>query len=69
MLLLSKKVSEQADCTLEKLDMPSHKIVNMNTISEDDINSELEKGYKDMIEGQTKPAKDAFDKKRLQFPV
>ena len=40
----------------------SHKIVNMNTISEDNLNSELEKGYKDMIEGQTKPAKDAFDK-------
>lgn len=34
----------------------------MNTISEDDLNSESEIGYKDMIEGRTKPAKDAFDK-------
>lgn len=36
--------------------------MNMNTISEDDLNSESEIGYKDMIEGRTKPAKDAFDK-------
>lgn len=42
--------------------MQSHKIVNMNTISEDNLNSESENGYKDMIEGRTKPAKDAFDK-------
>jgi len=40
--------------------IPSAGPVDMNALSEAELNAELEKGYADMKAGKTKPAKKAF---------
>lgn len=40
--------------------IPSAKPVDMNALSEEEMNAELEKGYADMVAGRTKPAKQVF---------
>ena len=40
--------------------LPSTQPLNINILSEQELNSELEKGYIDMTEGRTKPAKKVF---------
>ncbi|MGI6110165.1 MAG: type II toxin-antitoxin system RelB/DinJ family antitoxin [Eubacteriaceae bacterium] len=40
--------------------IPSAKLVDMNALSEEEMNAELEKGYADMVAGRTKPAKQVF---------
>ncbi|MCM1181517.1 MAG: type II toxin-antitoxin system RelB/DinJ family antitoxin [Clostridium sp.] len=40
--------------------IPRTKPVNITELSVTELNAELEKGYADMIEGKTKPAKQAF---------
>jgi DNA-damage-inducible protein J len=47
--------------------VPSSKIVNMSAIPEEQMNSELEKGYADMIAGRTKPAAKVFSNIRKDF--
>ena len=41
--------------------IPSAKPVNMSALSEEEMNTELEKGYADMAAGHTKPAKQVFE--------
>ena len=40
--------------------IPSAKPVDMSALSEEEMNTELEKGYADMVAGRTKPAKQVF---------
>jgi DNA-damage-inducible protein J len=40
--------------------IPSARPVDMSTLSEDEMNAELEKGYADMKAGRTKPASKVF---------
>lgn len=40
--------------------MPSARPMNMSTLSDEQMNTELEKGYVDMTTGHTKSAKNAF---------
>jgi DNA-damage-inducible protein J len=41
--------------------LPSERPVDMSTLSEDDMNAELDKGYADMKAGRTKPASKVFE--------
>ena len=43
------------------LSVPS--LLDIGTLSEAELDMELEKGYKDMIEGRTRPAKSVFPMK------
>ncbi|MEA4923560.1 MAG: type II toxin-antitoxin system RelB/DinJ family antitoxin [Eubacteriaceae bacterium] len=47
--------------------MPSARPIDMSSLSEEQINAELEKGYADMKEGRTKPAKKAFSDIRKDY--
>ena len=40
--------------------IPTAKAVNVAELTEAEVNSELEKGYADMVAGRTKPARQAF---------
>ncbi len=40
------------------------KPINICTLSEEQLNAELEKGYNDMLEGRVKAASDVFEKIR-----
>ncbi|MGN1111653.1 MAG: type II toxin-antitoxin system RelB/DinJ family antitoxin [Acutalibacteraceae bacterium] len=40
--------------------LPAREPVSMSLLSEQQLDSELEKGYADMLEGRTKPAADVF---------
>jgi DNA-damage-inducible protein J len=40
--------------------LPSTKPIDISQLSEAEMNAELEKGYADIMEGKTKPAKQAF---------
>ena len=40
--------------------IPDRKPLNINKLSTAQLNSELEKGYGDMLAGRTRPAKDVF---------
>jgi len=40
--------------------LPSAKPVNVAELTETGLNAELEKGYADMMEGRTKPARQTF---------
>ena len=44
----------------ESIKLPTPQPVNMTALSEEELNAELEKGYADMLEGRTKPARQAF---------
>lgn len=41
--------------------LPAREPVSMLSLSEQQLNSELEKGYADMLEGRAKPAEEVFD--------
>ena len=47
--------------------IPTDGLVNVEKITEEELDSELEKGYKDMVEGRTKPARQAFDDIRKNY--
>ncbi|MCM1086532.1 MAG: type II toxin-antitoxin system RelB/DinJ family antitoxin [Muribaculaceae bacterium] len=49
--------------------IPRTKPVNITELSETELNAELEKGYADMIEGKTKPAKQAFADMRRDYRI
>jgi DNA-damage-inducible protein J len=40
--------------------LPSTKPIDISQLSEAEMNAELEKGYADIMEGKTKPAKQVF---------
>lgn len=49
--------------------IPSAKIMDMNALSEEQMNVELEKGYADMKAGRTKLAKEVFAEIRKDYNV
>lgn len=49
--------------------MPSAKPIDLSTLSEEQMNAELEKGYADMKAGRTKLAKEAFADIRKDYNV
>lgn len=49
--------------------MPSAKPIDMSALSEEQMNTELEKGYAEMKAGRTKSAKEAFADIRKDYNV
>lgn len=49
--------------------IPSAQPVSTTTLTEEQMNRELEKGYTDMLNGKTKPAKKAFADIRKDYGV
>lgn len=49
--------------------LPTPRPVNMAALSEEELNAELEKGYTDMLDRRTKPAKKAFADIRKDYGV
>lgn len=47
--------------------IPSARPVDMNILSETEMNTELEKGYADMKAGRTKPAEKVFSDIRKDY--
>ena len=50
-----------------ELKVPSEKVINMNNLSEEQLNTELEKGYSDIKAGHTKPASKVFEDIRKDY--
>lgn len=50
-----------------ELKVPSEKVINMNNLSEEQLNTELEKGYSDIKAGRTKPASKVFEDIRKDY--
>ncbi len=49
--------------------IPSVQPVNVEMLTEEQMNRELEKGYADMLNGKTKPAKQMFSDIRKDYGV
>ena len=49
--------------------LPTPQPVNMVALSEEELNAELEKGYADMLDGRTKPARKAFSDIRKDYGI
>ena len=49
--------------------IPTAKPVNAAELTEAELNAELEKGYADMVEGRTKPARQAFADIRKDYGI
>jgi hypothetical protein len=49
--------------------IPAARPVNAAELSEAELNSELEKGYADMVAGKTKPARQAFADIRKDYDI
>ena len=47
--------------------LPSSQPISISTLTEDQLNAELEKGYADMVAGKTKPARQAFANIRKDY--
>lgn len=47
--------------------LPTPQPVTMAALSEEELNEELEKGYADMLDGRTKPARKAFTDIRKDY--
>lgn len=41
--------------------------IYISALHKEELNTEIEKGYIDILEGRTKPAKQAFDEMRKDF--
>ena len=50
-----------------ELKIPSEKVINVNNLSEEQLNIELEKGYSDIKAGRTKPASKVFEDIRKDY--
>ena len=49
--------------------LPTQQPVNMSALSEEELNAELEKGYADLLDGRTKPARNAFADIRKDYGI
>jgi DNA-damage-inducible protein J len=49
--------------------LPSTKPIDISQLSEAEMNAELEKGYADIMEGKTKPAKQVFADIRKDYEL
>ena len=49
--------------------LPTPQPVNMSALSEEELNAELEKGYADLLDGRTKPARNAFADIRKDYGI
>jgi DNA-damage-inducible protein J len=49
--------------------IPNPKVVDMTALTKDELNTELEKGYSDIIHGRTKSAKSAFSNIRKDYNI
>jgi DNA-damage-inducible protein J len=49
--------------------IPSTKPIDISKLSEAEMNAELEKGYADIMEGKTKPAKQVFADIRKDYEL
>lgn len=47
--------------------LPSNKPLEMNNLSKDELNAEIEKGFEDMLEGRVEPAQKVFSDLRKDF--
>ena len=52
-----------------ELKLPDNHPLNMQTMTTEQLNTELEKGYTDMLEGRTQNAKVVFDDIRRDYEV
>jgi DNA-damage-inducible protein J len=52
-----------------KLKVPANQPVDVSTLTDTQMNAELEKGYPDMLEGRTQPTKQAFADIRKDYNV
>ena len=43
-----------------EMKLPERKLVDMNALSQEQLNTELQKGYDDVLAGRTKPADQVF---------
>lgn len=50
-----------------ELKIPSEKVININNLSEEQLNIELEKGYSDIKAGCTKPVSKVFEDIRKDY--
>ena len=49
--------------------LPSAQPINISTLTEDQLNAELEKGYADITSGRARAAKSVFDDIRADYGV
>lgn len=49
--------------------IPREKPMDVSTLTEEEFNAELEKGYADILAGRTKPAKQAFAEMQKDFDL
>ncbi|HOQ00570.1 MAG TPA: type II toxin-antitoxin system RelB/DinJ family antitoxin [Acetivibrio clariflavus] len=47
--------------------IPQDKLLDMSILTDEQINTELEKGYKDVMNGRTKPANQVFSDLRKEY--
>jgi len=50
-----------------ELKMPQAAVPNVGRLTSEQMNSELDKGYEQMLEGNTRPAKDVFSALRKDY--
>lgn len=50
-----------------ELKIPSEKVININNLSEEQLNIELDKGYSDIKAGRTKPVSKVFEDIRKDY--
>lgn len=49
--------------------LPAVRPVDVSTLTDEELNAELEKGYADILAGRTKPANSVFDNIRRDYGV
>jgi len=49
--------------------LPAARPLSIDALSQNELDAELEKGYSDMIEGKTRPAKTVFDEIRRDLSL
>ena len=49
--------------------LPAVRPVDVSTLTDEELNAELEKGYADILAGRTKPANSVFDSIRRDYGV
>ncbi len=52
-----------------EIKLPETRMVDMSRLTEQDLDGELEKGYRDVLGGRTKPAGSVFDEIRRDYGI